>query len=252
VVIDSDRVPWWGGKRIRLVVLLMCLCALLFYLLAARTGVLSHEAKAGKSRTGGAWASGCPARDAPPVARVAPEYLAGLRVDLGNVMRGKQGRLYETGTVSSENAWSDNPPQPSAVQPPTVTRVSGAYEMRWWTPNRDDIVADAFVFAQTDQARDFFQRASSARCRPGGAQIPVLSPPNTRDVIWRNPDGVVQEDVYLLRGNRVYRIGDVSPQRTGIAPRKTEQRLAFFIVDSLVRALPEMVTRARGRRAAAR
>lgn len=64
--------------------------------------------------------------------------------------------MYEAGIVTSENAWSDNPPQPSTVQPPKVTRVSGAYEMRWWAPNRDDIVADVFVFDQTGQARDFF------------------------------------------------------------------------------------------------
>ena len=112
------------------------------------------------------------------------------------------------------------------------------YEMRQWARDGDDIVADVFVFAQTSQARDFFGRASSTRCRPAGARIPVSSPPNARDIVWRNPDGVVQEDVYLLRGQRVYRVSDVRPQSPGTTPSSTEQQIAFSIVNGLGCALP--------------
>ncbi len=93
--------------------------------------------------------------------------------------------------------------------------------------------------AHISQARDFFQRASSAHCRPAGAQIPVPSPPNARDLVWRNPDEVIQDDVYLLRGSRVYRISDVRPQNPRVSPRSTEQRIGLSIVNNLACALPE-------------
>lgn len=236
--VDANRVPWWARQRIRLPALLVCLAALVLYLLAGRTGGLGLGADVGQTHTNGAWASGCPARSAPQVASVAPTSLAALRADVGRVMQGRHGRMYEAGIVTSENAWSDNSPQPVSGVSLKGTRVPDAYEMRWWALNGDDVVADVFGFAQASQARDFFQRASSARCRPASSQAEVSLPPDARDLIWRNPDNVIQADVYLLRGNHVYRIGDVSSQRSGPTLRRRERR-AFVTVDVMACALPE-------------
>jgi hypothetical protein len=228
----SSRVPWWADRRVRLAVLLACLGLLVLYLLVGRAGVLGFGADNGKSSAGGAWTEGCPARGAPQVARVAPRYVAELRAEVRGAMRGRHGRLYQLGTVSSEVAWSDNSPQPGATLLPEIALVPGAYEMRWWAPNRDDIVADVFIFADASQARAFFNRASSPRCRPDGAQTPASSPPGARDLVWLNPDGFAQEDVYLVRGQYVYRVGDVRPdQRT--TRNSKEERAAFSIINGL-------------------
>jgi hypothetical protein len=123
--------------------------------------------------------------------------------------------------------------------------VPGAYEMRWWAPDRDDVVADVFVFERVAQARDFFERASSARCRPAGVQMPASSPLHARDLVWLNPDDVFQEDVYLLRGQRVYRVGDVrQPQGGRMGPSVAERRVAFSIVNGLACALADSGCRA--------
>jgi hypothetical protein len=146
--------------------------------------------------------------------------------------------MYEAGIVTSEDAWSDDSPQPISDVSLKGPRVPDAYEMRWWAPNGDDVGADVFRFAQARQARDFFQRASSARCRPASSQIAVSLPPDARDLIWRNPDDVIQADVYLLRENHVYRISDVSQQRSGTTPRRRARR-AFVTVHVLACALLE-------------
>jgi hypothetical protein len=220
-------------------VLLACLAGLVFYLLAGRIGGLGLGRDAGQARAGGAWASGCPARSAPRVASVAPGSLAALGASVGRVMRGRHGRMYEAGIVTSENAWSDNSPQPVSITSSRVPRVPDAYEMRWWASNGDDIVADVFGFAHASQAREFFELASSARCRPASSQAEVSLPQHARDLIWRNPDDVIQADVYMLRGNRVYRVGDVSSQDSRGTPRRSERRRAFVTVDVLACTLPE-------------
>jgi hypothetical protein len=234
---DANGIPWWTSARVRLALLLTGLGLLVFYLLAVQGGVSGLGASTGQAPTTGAWAAGCPARDAPPVARVAPGYIAALRAEVGSVMRGRRGRLYEAGTVTSENAWSDNVPRPDEYSLPRAASVPGAYELRWWAPNGDDIAADAFVFARAGQAHDFFERATSARCRRMGTQLSTASPLNARDLVWLNPDNVVQDDVYLLRGHRVYRVVDVR-RRQESTSRGDGQQLAFFIVNGLACALP--------------
>ena len=248
VGVDEGRVSAAAHKRVRLAVLLACLGALVFYTLATRTDVVGLGTGTGGSSTGGAWALGCPARGAPSVARVAPGYLAELRSGVRRVMRGRHGRLYQLGTLVSEDAWSDNSPRPGAVLLPNVALVPGAYEMRWWAPDRDDVAADVFVFTGASQANDFFERASSVRCRRAGVQMPVSSLPHARDLMWLNPDDVFQEDVYLLRGQRVYRVGDVRQRQGGRAgPSAAERRVAFSIVNGLACALPGSGCRAPAR-----
>jgi hypothetical protein len=56
--------------------------------------------------------------------------------------------------------------------------------------------------------------------------------------VWRNPENFAQEDVYLLRGRRVYRVAVVLAGAGGtstVGSRKS----AFSLVDELACALPE-------------
>jgi hypothetical protein len=147
------------------------------------------------------------------------------------------GRLYEEGTITSRNAWSDNEPTGPAVSP-TATRPGG-YEMRWWAPNNDDIVADVFVFSSRRQAGQFFERAASVRCRHGARQATTATPPLARNLAWVNPDLVGESDVYLLRGTRVYRVADVpAGESTGVGAEILLER-ASRTVDTLACLLPE-------------
>jgi hypothetical protein len=245
--VPRPKLPWWTGRKVRFAALLVCLTALVVYALSMHDGgVLGSGANPSSSPSSGEWAPGCPARKAPAVASVSSRRLAVLRDEARKVFHGGYGRLYALGGITSEDAWSDESPQEGAASLPEGVHVPGAYELRWWAPNGDDIVADVFMFAQTRQARQFFELAASADCRPKGAQMPVSSPRDARDLVWLNPDRVVQQDVYLLRGNRVYRVGDVRAAGSRIVPH-ADQRIAFSIVNGLACALPEAGCGAGGR-----
>jgi hypothetical protein len=83
--------------------------------------------------------------------------------------------------------------------------AGGGYEVRWWT--RDyDLVTDVLVFATAHQARELFEEAASTDCHRSGLQQSTLFPPGARNLAWVNPDGAKQDDVFLLRGLRVYRV----------------------------------------------
>lgn len=233
-----NSLPWWASPWIRLAALLGCLAVLVFYLLTVGNGVGGPSVDTSRSRTSGAWAIGCPARGVPSVASVDPGRLSELRKGLRRVVLLEEmpRRLYSLGVITSENAWTDDYPQRSATMLAESARLPAAYEMRWWIV-RTDLVADVFVFTGSGRAHDFFGRASSPHCRPDGASIPTSSPPGARDLVWRNPDGVVQEDVYLLRGALVYRVAVVREQQ-GIRQTSAEQRIAFAIVNRFACALP--------------
>lgn len=221
--------------RVRLMLLLGLLAALVVYVLATRTEALSTA-----SSTAGAGAStavGCAAAEgAPSVETVSRATLWGLREDLRGVMFDRRRRLYEQGVVASSNAWSDNQPG-TRMSLPAGPRDPGAYELRWWAADRDDVVADGFVFAHASQARTFFERASSTHCRPSSVALAASSPPGGRNLAWRNPDSFAQEDVYLLRGAHVYRVSVV---RAGAGRSTTPagRSAAFSLVNGLACALP--------------
>jgi hypothetical protein len=229
-------VPLASHKLIRMTALLAILGALVLDL-ASRSGLFGQETQASQVPAG-AWANGCPAREAPTVARLSPGSLAELGSGVRQVMLGRHGHLYEFGAAASEDAWSDDPPQRGQVLLPQAARVPGAYEMRWWATNGDDVVADAFAFTHSSQARAFFALASSPRCRPHAKERSASSPPGARDLGWLNPDNAFQQDVYLLRGHIVFRVVDVR-HGSDTTPDAAQQRLAFSIVNRLACALPE-------------
>ncbi len=234
-----SRVHLWEDWRARLPVLLICLAALLLYIVVDKphffaTGVTNSEISAT-----GIWARGCPSNDAPQAEQINRTQLPELRTATNRVMRGRHGRVYEVGIVNADVVWSDSSPQPGTVAFRMASRVPAAYEMRWWAPNKDDVVADIFVFLRSNEARNFFDRASSPRCRMGSSSGEVIRPLNARDLAWVNPDQALEQDVFLVRGRRVYRIADVPPASPYLR-NKTVQGLGatFDIINELGCGLP--------------
>ena len=173
----------------------------------------------------------------PEVKRVAPNDLGGLREDVARALPQRVGRLYEEGTVRASVAWSDAEPEPPA-QSPHALRPAG-YEMRWWAPNGDDVVADVLVFSTPSAAGRFLVLASGARCRSGAAHGAALHPPLARNLSWLNPDGALQADVFMARGARVYRVADAP---AGTSPEEVRASgglgRAFATIDVLACLLP--------------
>jgi hypothetical protein len=96
------------------------------------------------------------------------------------------------------------------------------------------------VFAGADRARDFYQRAASTPCRSQATVLDAPSPPGGSNLVWRNPDGFAQEDLFLLRGRRVYRVAVVLAG-VGDLVSPVTRRVGFSIVNHLACALPEVV-----------
>jgi hypothetical protein len=122
--------------------------------------------------------------------------------------------------------------------------------MRWWLRNRDDLVVNAWVFADVDHARDFLKRASSANCRTASTAVAASFPPGGRDLEWRNPEGFAQEDLLLQRGRQVYRVSVVVAGAGGNAT-SAKREAAFFLVNDLACTLPRAGCDVYGKRATA-
>jgi hypothetical protein len=220
------RRGWRASQRVRLALLLSCCLALALWLAVARSGALSHAT----ARTP------CPSAGAPRVVQVTAAELGGLRASVARAMPDRIGRLYEEGTIEGANAWSDDSPSP----PPTVaaTPRPGGYEMRWWAPNHDDVVADALLFNSSAHAREFLLDAASLSCRGAAHAANARWPSGARNLRWINPDGFAQADAMFVRGPRVYRVAIVQAGRAARTPTPADLRRAFRVVDTLACLLP--------------
>jgi hypothetical protein len=227
-------IEWLRDERVRIVLLLALLASLVAYLVASSTGALGL----GGGPSGDTVMLGdCPVAGAPSAASVPRGQLVGLRRDIRRVVSFERGlRPYELGPIGSIAAWSDGEPGTSGSLPAGGSEQAG-YEMRWWMRDRDDVVADVWVFADAKEARDLFTRASSSKCRPASMAVAAPYPPGGRDLQWRNPDGFVQEDLYLLRGRRVYRVSVVKAG-VGASASDAVRSAAFLLVNDLACALP--------------
>jgi hypothetical protein len=203
------------------VVLLGCVAA--FVLLAVKPGAGGSRAR-------------CPSELGSEVAMVPASELGPLRERVARVLPGRIGRLYEEGTIVARNAWSDNEPLAPGLSP-IAPRPAG-YEMRWWSPSGDDIVADVWQFADAAGAGVFIQRALSTRCRRAAAQVPLSHPLQAGNLTWVNPDAVAEADVFLQRGALVYRVADV-PRGASDAPLPARRLArALYTIDALVCLIP--------------
>jgi hypothetical protein len=230
----QPELGWLRDERVRLVLLLVLLASLVAYLVASSTGALGLAGGPGGDTV---TLGNCPVADAPSAASVPRSRLLGLRRDIRRVVSFERGlRPYELGPIGSIAAWSDGEPGTSAILPQSGADQAG-YEMRWWIRSRYDVVADAWVFADEKQAHDYLTRASSSKCRPASTAVAASFPAGGRDVEWRNPEGFAQEDLYLLRGRRVYRVSVVKAG-VGASVTADARHVAFFLVNELACALP--------------
>jgi hypothetical protein len=197
------------STRARLPLLLACLAAAIMALLSTRTNVFS---RASASPEGTRY----PCRGAePPLARASVDEIKQLRASVLAVVGPLAKSRYQWGAVSPEVVWSDDSPTRLSAGGLEDGKFLASFEMRVWANDPRlrledvDTVADVFLFANGVDARRFFKAAASEHCHRYGSARPAEQPPQARDLIWDNPDGVIQQDVFLLRGSRVYRVSDV-------------------------------------------
>ncbi len=185
----------------------------------------------------GPGALACSPPAAPPVQQVAPAALGPLREAVARVLPQRLGRLYEEGTVLSLDAWRDGDPSAPPVQ--RSASRSAAYEMRWWAPNNDDVVADVFSFRTGQLAARFLAQATTPHCREHAHAPLAAGPPRARNLTWVNPDGVAEADVFIQRGARVYRVADVPAGQTSGSAGRFDLRHALVTIDTLACLLPQ-------------
>ncbi len=212
------------GRALRLGVLLGVLAALVAFLLV-------HGSSSNRPL-----AACAPGTGAPAVRQVPPAALTRLRNDVARVVPQRIARLYEEGTVSASSAWTDEEPAPPAVSPSALRPA--AYEMRWWTPDGDDLVADEFVFANAAAAHRYVSLASSPHCRSRSERRTASAPPHGLNLSWLNPERVAQADVFFARGPRVFRLADVPAGQHGGEIRAGSLTRAFALIDALGCLLP--------------
>lgn len=197
-----------------------CLAALVVYLALPGAGAPALASCAGR---------------APDVAQVAPQGLGALREAVAGVLPERLGRLYEEGPVPSATAWREQRPEAPSVSP--GRRRPGGYEMRWWAPDGDDVVADVFVFADSRAAARYAALAASVQCRRGAREQPIERPARARAISWVNPTGTHEVDLYLTSGSRVYRVADAPTVSARFGPHleralQTIEILACLLPDA--------------------
>jgi hypothetical protein len=235
-----EHAPWWADSRLRLGLLLAGLAVAVLALLTAKTELFNRGSGSAQTR-GTLFAPGCPGRGAPEVESIPTRNLAALRNAVSRIMPPRVGRVYEAGTITTSNLWSDGTPQRSS----SSGSVPAGYEVRWWAldreGNEDDVVADVLEFSTERQAQNALARAASPSCRNDGAAHAGRLPSGAGNLYWVNPDNAQQWDVLFVRGRRLYRVDDVPsdyPPATGPAQRALERRRADSTVELLACALP--------------
>lgn len=194
---------------------------------------------------GGAAAEGrdCPVDRTPSLAEAGPDQLAGFKRDLERMIAARESLVprekglapYEQGVVTGDAAWTDMEPGHRGV--PGSGPQPGGFEMRWWTVGRDDLVGDAFLFEDEDAAAEYLELATDPECRSHISWHKAAFPPGGRNLQWSNPYSYSQQDVFLQRGRRVYRVSVVQP---GVGSKVPDSIRAagFLLVDELACGLP--------------
>jgi hypothetical protein len=122
-------------------------------------------------------------------------------------------------------AWSDQYPSGASPHDPFLVPALAGYEIRWWSREKVHEAADLFVFPSAGEASRYVHRATSTRCRHSGAiSYPITEPAGAASMVWDNPLGYLQADVYFARGNRVYRVVVVPPGPTDQLPSEIDGR----------------------------
>jgi hypothetical protein len=219
---------WLTNERVRLALLLAALASLAAYALMARAGPFGFDGSAT-----GEVVSGCPSEQAPALASVSRTQLLAFRAGLDRMTASSDPGLrpYEEGLVPATSSWTDAEPA-AGVSRLESGRWPAGYEVRWWLGSGDDVVADVFVFASSAQARDFSRLVLRPGCGSSRLVSAAAVPPGAHNLEWRNPLGFAEEDVYLRRGRRIYRVAVVKAGADGKASAGA-RRAAFTQIDAL-------------------
>lgn len=223
-------------RRVRLTGLLVCLLVAIVSLLGTRTTLLDTVGIGGNGSAQGA-STWCAPRGLPTPASTDRHDLIQLRDGLLRAFAVTRGRGYSGGVIAPEDMWSDNLPLGARASRLAGGRWPAGYEVRWWT-RYYDLAADVLVFGTPHRALAFFRQAASTDCHRDGAQQRAPWPPEARNLAWLNPDHAAQNDVFLLRGRRVYRVAAV---RLDDAPEETarvQRRIGAKLADTLACVLP--------------
>jgi hypothetical protein len=214
--------------RLRLAFLLLILAVLAGYAVTQRAWVVGG----GGGDAAAAAPSNCPDARTPPLQVIDLDRLDRLRDGIGSVaVFGAPLHSYEEGFVGTAAAFSDQEP---TMQPISTSDqgVEAGYEIRWWTPSRHDVVADVWAFENAESAAEFVDWATSPRCRTMARETMAPAPDGGVNLEWRNPFGFMQQDLYLRRGARVYRLSVVVPGAPD-HPVTSVRREGFGLVNSL-------------------
>lgn len=224
------------NDRLRLVFLLILLVGVLV-IRFERVFEPGEEATAGPT---------CPSVEAPSVISVGPERLSGFKADLERTISTWAARkpeksnplVYEQGVVTGAAAWTDMEPGTGGV-PASGTPVAG-FEMRWWiwTWGWNDVVADVFLFEDASAAAKYMELAAGTECRINTMEEAASVPPGARYLEWSNPFNFAQQDVFLRRGSRVYRVSVVQPG-AGSKASKAKRKVGFRLVGEIACGLPK-------------
>src|SRR3984957_10010504 len=123
-----EHAPWWADGRLRLGLLLAGLAVAMLALLSAKTELFNRGSGSAQAR-GTAFAPGCPGQGVPEVKSIPGSDVAALRNAVLRIMPPRVGRLYEAGTITTSNLWSDAPPQRSSSSGSQAGSVPAGYEI---------------------------------------------------------------------------------------------------------------------------
>lgn len=237
----SDPPPWWSRSELRLTVLLSVLGGVASLWLLMNAGELRALAGAGAAHRVAVARLWCVPPDLPQTVAIDRSELSVLYLGLSAVVPRPAAARQAEGIATPEDMWSDDIPQTLDAEAGRGP-WPGAYEIRAPT-GRYTVVADGLVFASARVARAFFAMAAGTLCRRAARSEPVAYLSNARNIVWTNPDDVEQNDVFLLRGARVYRVGDVRDLGT----EQLSPRAEAAIVDRFACRLPDAGCSVRGR-----
>lgn len=217
----SDRsldgeAPWWSRAPIRLAVLLGLLAVVSAF--GAHRWLGGGPGRASASASGST-SAGCYATSAHPLARWPAAEVDNAVAAVGLRWLVGAGRLELEGAEDPMAAWSDQYPSDASPHDPFLVPALAGYEILWWSPEGDHEEADLFVFSTAGQAARYVRHATSPRCRHAGVIAhPIAEPVGAVSLVWDNPLGYLQADLFFARGNRAYRVGVVPPGSAGEAP----------------------------------
>jgi hypothetical protein len=217
--------------------LLACLAAAILALLAGGSGFSSSSS----GTAAGTGRSCAPAT--PPLAQASVSELRELHASLLAMMEPLSRTRYAYGIAAPEAAWFDESPSNLRSSLLADGNWPASFEMRSWVVDPqnssayEDVGADVFMFADAAQARSYFIQASSARCHRDGVEGSGSRPPLAHTLAWLNPDDAAEEDVFLLRGPRVYRVAVVRPQ--GRTQSASQRQAGLARAGALACALPD-------------